>query len=352
MKDIEIVLENLTSQGIKLDQAQKFFLETFIDLDSLFKPPSFFSKNSSLGSIYLWGPVGRGKTMLLKAIVDSYFPSSGKFHFIEFMQLVHKNLSELPNEKDPLKKVVKKIAKKYDVIFIDEFQIEDIADAMIAGVLIESLVNDGVRMMISSNSNPDNLYKDGLQRNKFLKTIYFIQSKFRVFNLLGTEDYRLREIISFDDSTDGEYTNQSVKLFLEKTFNSNLTKNLSFVVNGREFSCCGYSKKLVWLSFERFFLEPCGNKDFIEMIKTFDWIFISEFHDCNDEQMDKIRRFISFIDIAYQEKQKLKLFFEPDLLQNLYHGDQLKALWRRSASRLHQISSKKYLKNLEKNQTK
>ena len=99
MKDIGIVLENLTSQGIKLDQAQRSFVGTFIELDSLFKPPSFFSKNSSLGSIYLWGPVGTGKTMLLKAIVDSYFPSSGKFHFIEFMQLVHKNLSELPNDK-------------------------------------------------------------------------------------------------------------------------------------------------------------------------------------------------------------------------------------------------------------
>jgi cell division protein ZapE len=88
--------------------------------------------------------------------------------------------------------------------------------------------------------------------------------------------------------------------------------------------------------------------DFIEIAQTYKWVFLSEFHSCDDEHLDKIRRFISYIDITYQEKQKMKLFADGALLQNLYTGTQLKFLWERSASRLHEISSKKYLEDLEK----
>ena len=94
MKDIKVALKKLSSQGINLDIEQKMFLEEFIELDSTYKPKRFFFSNQSIGSIYLWGPVGRGKTMLLQAILDCYFSNSAQFHFIEFMQLVHNKLSD------------------------------------------------------------------------------------------------------------------------------------------------------------------------------------------------------------------------------------------------------------------
>ncbi len=133
MKDIEVVLDNLSIEGIKLDNTQISFLKEFINLDSQFNPSSFFSKNNLNGNLYLWGPVGRGKTLLLEAINDAYFPNSGRFHFIEFMQLVHRKLSDFSGNSDPLLRVVKSLVKEYKIIFIDEFQIEDIADAMIVG---------------------------------------------------------------------------------------------------------------------------------------------------------------------------------------------------------------------------
>ena len=86
-----------------------------------------------------------------------------------------------------------------------------------------------------------------------------------------------------------------------------------------------------------------------EIVETFEWIFINNFHVCDDDHLDKVRRFISFIDIAYQEKQKLKCFYEPNLMINLYSGDQLQYLWARTESRLHQMATTKYLQNLEKN---
>ena len=349
MKDIKVVLENLSIQSVTIDNAQASFLEKFIEQDSVYKPPTFFSKNNSIGNLYLWGPVGRGKTMLLQGLQDSYFPQAGQFHFIEFMQLIHKKLSEFSGNSDPILKVVKSLSNDFKIIFIDEFQIEDIADAMIIGTLIEALSQKGTRMFISSNSHPDDLYKDGLQRAKFLQTIDFINKNFFIHHLLGSEDYRLKEIARFDSSAKDGNSFGGVKDFLQRTFNQDITYTTEFLANDRKFNCLGCSDKALWLSFEDFFSSPCASKDFIEIVKTFEWVFINNFHACNDDHLDKVRRFISFIDIAYQEKQKLKCFYDPNLMINLYSGDQLRHLWVRTESRLHQIASKKYLQNLEKN---
>ena len=349
MKDIKVVIENLSSQGIALDNAQASFLEEFISIDSTLKPKLFFSKNNLIGNLYLYGPVGRGKTMLLQALNDCYFSNSGKFHFIEFMQLVHKKLSDFSGNSDPLLMVVKSLSKDYKIIFLDEFQIEDIADAMIIGTLIESLTNKGTRLMITSNSHPDDLYKNGLQRAKFIKTINFINDNFFIHHLIGAEDYRLREIAHFDSSANDRNSDKSVRDFLQRTFNSEIINITEFTVSNRAFDCLGCSDKILWLSFDDFFSSPCASKDFIEIVKTFEWVFINNFHSCTDDHLDKLRRFISFIDIAYQEKQKLKFFYDPNLINTLYSGNQLLHLWARTESRLHQITTTKYLQNLEKN---
>ena len=349
MKDIKVVIENLSTQGIALDNAQASFLEEFITIDSTLKPNLFFSKNNLIGNLYLYGPVGRGKTMLLQALNDCYFSNSGKFHFIEFMQLVHKKLSDFSGNSDPLLMVVKSLSKDYKIIFLDEFQIEDIADAMIIGTLIESLTNKGTRLMITSNSHPDDLYKNGLQRAKFIKTINFINDNFFIHHLIGAEDYRLREIAHFDSSANDRNSDKSVRDFLQRTFNSEIINITEFTVSNRAFDCLGCSDKILWLSFDDFFSSPCASKDFIEIVKTFEWVFINNFHSCTDDHLDKLRRFISFIDIAYQEKQKLKFFYDPNLINTLYSGNQLLHLWARTESRLHQITTTKYLQNLEKN---
>ena len=343
MKNIEIVLENLKLKGIEPDEVQQSFLKNFIEIDSKYKPPILFRKQKNLGSFYLWGPVGRGKTELLKAINECYFKNAGIFHFIEFMQLIHASLSEISKTKDPLLLIAEDISKKYQILFIDEFQIEDISDAMIIGLVLDYLIKNGVRIMLSSNAPPEDLYKDGLQRNKFLPTIQLIQSQFYITSLQGEEDYRLRKISSFSNALD------DVEKFLHKTFQEDWVQSNNFTINNRVFSCKGHSHKFLWISFKDFFSEPCGSKDFIEICKTYDWLFINEFHSCDDDSLDIIRRFISFLDIAYQEKQKIKFFAESTLLANIYTGSQLNLLWERASSRLHEMSNKKYLKDFEKN---
>src|SRR6056300_542983 len=115
MKDIKVVLENLSTQGIVPDDAQISFLREFIAFDSSLKPKSFFSKKNLVDNLYLFGPVGRGKTLLLQAINDCYFSHSGKFHFVEFMQLVHKKLSDFSGNSDPLLMVVKSLSDDYKI---------------------------------------------------------------------------------------------------------------------------------------------------------------------------------------------------------------------------------------------
>ena len=267
MKDIKVVLENLSNQGIDLDSAQTSFLEEFIEQDAVYKAPKFFSKNNSIGNLYLWGPVGRGKTMLLQALQDSYFSNASQFHFIEFMQLVHKKLSEYSGNSDPLIKVVKSLSDNSKIIFIDEFQIEDIADAMIIGTIIEKLSMRGTRLIISSNSHPNDLYKDGLQRSKFLKTVNFVNKNFFVHNLLGSEDYRLKEIAKFDSSAKDGNGDKEVKGFLHKTFSKDLTDTTELIVNNRKFDCLGLSDKALWLSLQIFSLRHAQARISLKLLK-------------------------------------------------------------------------------------
>ena len=220
---------------------------------------------------------------------------------------------------------------------------------MIIGTLIKSMVKTGTRIFLSSNALPKDLYKDGLQRSKFLKTIDFINKNFLIHNLIGIEDYRLREIAEFDSSNENLNNNSTIKKFLEKTFGLKILKQFNFIINGRKFTGLGGSDKILWISFDDFFSSPCAGKDFIEIANKYEWVFINNFHPCNDDHLDKVRRFISFIDIVYQEKQKLKFFFDPNFLNNLYSGDQLRHLWVRTESRLHELTTTKYLQNLEKN---
>ena len=134
-----------------------------------------------------------------------------------------------------------------------------------------------------------------------------------------------------------------------RPFGKDISNQVEFSINTRKFNCLGCSDKVLWISFDDFFSSPCWTSDFIEIVKTFEWVFINNFYICSDDHIDKIRRFISFIDIAYQENQKLKLFLDPNLINDLYLGDKLVNLWTRTLSRLNQMSTTKYLQNLEQN---
>ena len=345
------IIDELKNQGAEPDLNQIKLINALSDI-KFFKKFSlnrFFLKESF--GIYIWGDVGRGKTLISKTYLKLKGRNDSKsFHYIELMDFIHQELVLNSGHKNPLKKVATKLTKNTSIIFIDEFQVEDVADAMIIGDLLQMVIENNTKLMFTSNSHPKKLYKEGLQREKFIKSFDKVLTKIKIFNLEGEIDYRTRNIIEFQNNKKFNVIddNQIFK-FIEKNFSVENLKTNKIKINGREFSCKHVSKNILWIEFNKFFKEPTHSKDYKYISIKFDWIFISNFISTDDEQIDIIRRFISFIDIAYANKTKIKFFFNNFDKNKIYLGNKINNLWLRCNSRLVEMQNKEYFFNINRN---
>ncbi len=345
------IIDELKNQGAVPDLNQIKLINALSDIKFFkkFSLNKFFLKESF--GIYIWGDVGRGKTLISKTYLKLKRRNDSKsFHYIELMDFIHQELVLNSGHKNPLKKVATKLTKNTSIIFIDEFQVEDVADAMIIGDLLQMVIENNTKLMITSNSHPKKLYKEGLQREKFIKSFDKVLTKIKIFNLEGEIDYRTRNIIEFEDYKKFNVIddNQIFK-FIEKNFSVENLKPNKIKINGREFSCKHVSKNILWIEFNKFFKEPTHSKDYKYISIKFDWIFISNFISTDDEQIDIIRRFISFIDIAYANKTKIKFFFNNFDKNKIYLGNKINNLWLRCNSRLAEMQNKEYFFNINRN---
>lgn len=307
-----------------------------------------FKGRSVKNSFYTWGAVGRGKTLLSEAILKNIGngKSSISFHFIDFMYMVHSELSRLVGNKDPLNIIAKSLSSKHKIILIDEFQVEDVADAMIIGNLLSQILKNGSQLFVTSNVHPDDLYKDGLQRQKFMKSIAMIKDSLNIYELKGLVDYRARNIFKYRaNSNSSPNKDEDILRFIKSNFSNHEITSSILKINSRKFRCKSSSEDFLWVSFNDFFNQSTGSKDFIEISKNFEWVFINDFAECDDNNADTIRRFISFIDISYRENTKVKFFFGNINHLNIYKGTRLKILWDRCLSRLTEMQTIEYLNN-------
>ena len=343
---IQNIIDNLKNQGIEIDLAQSNLIQEMIE--AIPQDKSFISKfkKSKLDktSFYIWGEVGRGKTLITKSFINQLNKNKAIFHYIDFIQNIHNELANLSGKSDPLNFIAKSLSKKYQIIFIDEFQIEDVADAMIIGNLLNQLIQLDVILYITSNAHPNDLYKDGLQRQKFIDAMKILQKKLNVHKLDGIIDYRTRNIVNLNQGNPNQiFDDKDILLFIKANFeNKNFTQK-TFNINSREFTCKAVSSEFLWISFSDFFSEPNGSKDYIEISKNIEWIFLNDFKYCDDNAADIIRRFISFIDICYRDKTKIKFFFNDFDHEKLYVGKKLEILWDRCQSRLNEMQTSEYL---------
>ena len=340
------IFNNLKKRGVEVDSLQSNLIKEMVetvnqrnnDLNKL------KTSKSIKRSFYIWGNVGRGKTLITRSFIDLISEKNVIFHYIDFMQNIHNELYALSGQNDPLQQIAKSLSQKYKIIFIDEFQVEDVADAMIVGKLLKYLIEFNLTLYITSNAHPSDLYKNGLQRKQFIDDMNIISQSFNVFELNGKIDYRARNIVNTEQvDSKKSYTDDKIKEIIDRNFyNKDYSKN-KFSINSREFSCKAFSNDFLWLSFERFFNETNGAEDYIEISKKTEWIFLSDFKSCDDDSADIIRRFISFIDICYRDRTKIKFFFDNCSHQNLYTGQKLKILWDRCHSRLSEMRTSEYL---------
>ena len=259
------------------------------------------------------------------------------------MQNIHESLSKLSGKKNPIDEIAKSLNRKYEIIFIDEFQVEDVADAMIIGNLLNQLIQYGMLIFLTSNAHPDNLYKNGLQRQKFMNSMANIKNSMSIYELKGEKDYRTRNIYKVNNEVAKSFTDNDILDLIKNNFQINIPFKNTLKVNSREFECNLCSKDILWVSFIDFFSQPTGSKDFKEICKNIDWIFVNDFIKCNENHEDIIRRFISFIDICYRENIKVKFFINNFELDNIYSGTNLQILWNRCLSRLHEMQTIEYL---------
>ncbi len=193
--------------------------------------------------------------------------------------------------------------------------------------------------MLTSNAKIENLYKNGLQREKFIKQIKQLEEDFVVFEFIGDKDYRLMNI-DLNSSKDGKNLSQDqIFDFIKKNFNFIGDLNKDLRINDRTFACKGITKDFIWLSYKDFFRQNLAISDFLAICKKYDWFFIDDFEQNDDYGKDVIRRFIGFIDIAYIEKVKIKFFFNSNDIRSLYTGDELSFLWDRTISRLEEMQN-------------
>jgi cell division protein ZapE len=299
-----------------------------------------------LRGLYLWGGVGRGKTFL----VDEFFaglpvPGKRREHFHRFMLDVHARLRRHRDRPSPLEQVAADIAEEARLLCIDEFVVNDVADAMILATLLAALFRRGVTLVATSNLPPAALYAGGLQRERFLPAIALIERHCRVVELAAGQDYRLRELeratLWLGPGVAG------VDARLEAEFDR-LTggageRDARIQVAGRAVRARRRAEDVVWFEFRELCEGPRAAADYIEIARCYHAVFLSGVPVMDARADDAARRFVTLVDEFYDRGVKLVLSAAADAPGELYRGERLAFEFRRAASRLHEMQGRDYL---------
>ncbi|HRD66754.1 MAG TPA: cell division protein ZapE [Candidatus Competibacter sp.] len=300
---------------------------------------------AAVRGLYLWGGVGRGKTYLVDTFVDALpLEHKQRIHFHSFMRSVHAELKELKNQQDPLRVVARRFAEKARVICLDEFFVADITDAMLLHGLLKELFANGVTLITTSNIEPDGLYKDGLQRARFLPAIELIKQNLDVLNVDGGIDYRLRylEKAEIYHSPLDERAEQILNDLFGNIAPEPGHRGGDLEIEGRFIPTLREADGIVWFNFRAICDGPRGTADYIEIARCFHTVLISNVPVLDWQMENQARRFVNLVDEFYDRGVKLILSAAAPVLE-LYTGEKLKFEFQRTVSRLQEMQSHEYL---------
>lgn len=301
-------------------------------------------KPRGVKGLYIWGGVGRGKTWLMDLFFDSLpIEEKQRIHFHRFMQRIHAELKQLPNQRNPLETIGREWAQKCRVLCLDEFFVSDIADAMLLAGLLKALFHNGVTLVTTSNIAPQDLYRDGLQRAKFLPAISMLQKHTSVIHLQGEMDFRLRileqsEIYHWPLDCQAE-ANLAASF---SRFAAGVEFDKELLINDRPVQTKQRGDGVAWFEFSELCEKPRSSIDYIEIARAFNTVLISGVKQMNEADSDISRRFIIMIDEFYDRGVKLLLSAETSV-ENLYLGQRLAFEFERTRSRLTEMQTHDYL---------
>jgi cell division protein ZapE len=290
--------------------------------------------------VYLWGPVGRGKSFLMDAFYLCVpLVRKRRVHFHHFMREIHREMNELKGAEDPLAALAERVSRRYRLICFDEFHVSDIADAMILGRFLEQAMERGVQFVMTSNYHPDALYPSGLQRERFLPAIALLKERLDVVGVDNGIDYRRLKM-------------EKVKVYHldnERAFDD-IFAHLKDVeeethpldVEERNIPYRKRAGGLVWFDFQALCGGPRSYADYVDLAKRFHTVMLSGVPRMSPKNADAARRFTWLVDVFYDDKVKLVISAEAEP-ESLFPAGDNAAEFQRTASRLHEMQSARYL---------
>ncbi|WP_446028328.1 cell division protein ZapE [Lelliottia amnigena] len=296
--------------------------------------------------LYMWGGVGRGKTWLMDMFYQS-LPGTRKqrLHFHRFMLRVHEELTALQGHSDPLEIVADRFKAETDVLCFDEFFVSDITDAMLLGGLMKALFARGITLVATSNIPPDDLYRNGLQRARFLPAIDAIKEHCDIMNVDAGVDYRLRTLTQahlwlspLNEQTQG----QMDKLWLALA-GAKRDTSPELEINHRPLQTLGVENQTLAVSFATLCVDARSQHDYIALSRLFHTVMLSDVPVMTPLMESEARRFIALVDEFYERHVKLVVSAEVPLYE-IYQGERLKFEFQRCLSRLQEMQSEEYLK--------
>ena len=292
--------------------------------------------------VYLWGPVGRGKSFLMDAFYLCVpLVRKRRVHFHHFMRELHRELHELKGTEDPIAEAAARTARRFRLMCFDEFHVSDIADAMLLGRFLEQAMQRGVEFVMTSNYHPDRLYPDGLQRERFLPAIEFIKSRLDVVGVDNGTDYRRLKM-------------ERVKVYHIKDENilETIFSDLKDVeeekqpldVEGRIIAYRKRAGGLAWFDFQALCGGPRSYADYVDLGRRFHTVMLSGVPRMSPKNADAARRFTWLVDVFYDDKVKMVVSAEAEPEQLFPAGEQV-AEFERTVSRLHEMQTAQYLQS-------
>jgi cell division protein ZapE len=343
--------QSLLREGHEQDAAQMEIVALLDDLQQRLQAArprrglrGLFGKPSEKG-LYVWGGVGRGKTFLMDLFFETLDVAQKKrIHFHRMMHDVHERLQALSEVEDPLDQVAEAIAKETRVLCFDEFFVSDIGDAMILGKLLDGLFRRGVTLVATSNAAPDELYKDGLQRQQFLPAIENLKKHTRVVHMDGDVDYRLRLLEQAGTylTPDDETAQAKLQHFFDESASSQISADALLEINGREVRARLCAKGIAWFDFVDICDGPRSQNDYIELARWYPTVIVSGIPQLDPTLENQARRFIALVDEFYDRRVKL-IVSAAVAIDSLYSGGRLSFEFDRTSSRLIEMQSTDYL---------
>lgn len=302
-------------------------------------------KASPVPGLYLWGGVGRGKTHLMDCFFHSApAPRKRRIHFHHFMRDIHLALAALPPQPDPLDVLAARIAEDSRLLCLDEFVVTDITDAMILHGLLRALFDRGVTLVTTSNTAPQGLYANGLQRERFLPAIELLRAHTEEFHLDGETDYRLRELEraeTYFTPPDGRAHTAMEQLF-ERLGAGHEETDTRLLINDRQLIARRLAPGVAWFAFSELCEGPRATADYIEIAREYHSLLISDVPVLTPAHDAAARRFLHLVDEIYDRNVKLILSADATL-EDLYQGADLSFEYQRLRSRLTEMQSVDYL---------